>query len=145
MRLHRAVMAALALYALVILGAAAALLAAAGRPGRFPDLLLPLAATLLVAAASAVLIAGRAANGLGRPLRDLAAAAWSGVEGRLRPAREPSAGASFEEIREAIVAYNALVRDATHTIAALECRKFTLESVLAHMSDGLLVILTPAK
>lgn len=139
MRLHRAVMAALALYALFVLLAAATLFAAAGWPGRFPDLLLPLSATLLVAAASAALIAGRAADRLGRPLRDLAAAAWAGLEGRLRPAREPSHGTA-EEVREAIAAYNAMVLEATHTIAALEFRKSTLESVLAHMSDGLLVL-----
>ena len=140
MRLHRAVMAALAVYATLVVITAAALFAAAGWPRRFPELLFPLAGTVLVAVAAAAVIAGRFAGALSRPLRDLAAAAWSGVEGRLGPAHEPPAEASFDEVREAVEAFNAMVLETTHTIAALEFRKSTLESVLAHMSDGLLVL-----
>ena len=140
MRLYRAVTAALAVYATLVVLTGAALFSAAGWPRRFPDLLLPLGVTVLAAAAVAVFIARRFAASLGRPLRDLAAAAWSGVEGRLRPAHEPPPEASFDEVREAVAAFNAMALEATRTIAELEFRKSTLESVLAHMSDGLLVL-----
>ena len=140
MRLHRAVMTALALYAALVVLTAAALLALAGWPRRFPDLALPLAGTLFVAVAAAVIVAGRFAAAMGTPLRELAAAAWSGVEGRLRPVHEPSREVWFDEVREAVTAFNAMALEASHTIAALEFRKSTLESVLAHMSDALLVL-----
>ena len=140
MRLHRAVMAALTFYAALVVLAAAALFALAGSPRRFPDILIPLSGTVLVAAAAAAIIAARFTDALSRPLRDLAAAAWSGMEGRLRPAHEPPREAPFDEVREAVAAFNAMALEAAHTIAALEFRKSTLESVLAHMSDGLLVL-----
>lgn len=140
MRFHRAMMAALAVYTALIVAAGAAFLAAAGWPRRFPEVAPPLLAAALVAAAAAAILARRLADATIRPLHDLAAAAWSGVEGRLRPAHEPPREASFDEVREAVGAYNALVLEASHTIAALEFRKSTLESVLAHMSDALLVL-----
>ncbi|HEV2439834.1 MAG TPA: hypothetical protein VGX97_07210, partial [bacterium] len=130
MRLHRAVIAALACYAaLVVTGAA--LVAVTGWPRRFPDLALPLAGILLVAAGAAAIIAGRFASAMSRPLRELAAAAWSGVEGRLRPVHEPSREVWLDEVREAVAAFNAMALETSHTIAALEFRKSTLESVLA--------------
>ncbi|HLY23184.1 MAG TPA: ATP-binding protein [bacterium] len=140
MRLHRAVMAALVLYAALVALSAAVLFAAAGWPRHFPDVLTPLLGTALVAAAAATLVAARFAAALSRPLRDLAAAAWSGIEGRLRPAHEPPRGTSFYEVHEAVAAFNAMVLETSHIIAALEFRKSTLESVLAHMSDALLVL-----
>jgi two-component system, OmpR family, phosphate regulon sensor histidine kinase PhoR len=140
MRLHRAVMAALMFYAALVALSAAALFAAAGWPRHFPDVLTPLLGTALVAAAAAAFVAARFAAALTGPLRDLAAAAWSGLEGRMRPAHEPPRDTSFDEVREAVAAFNAMALEATHTIAALEFRKSTLESVLAHMSDGLLVL-----
>jgi two-component system phosphate regulon sensor histidine kinase PhoR len=133
-------MAASAFYAALIVVAGAGLFAAAGWPRRLSDLLPPLLAALLVALAAAVIIAGRFSAAIGRPLRELAAAAWSGVEGRLRPAHEPPREATVDEVREAIAAFNAMALEASHTIAALEFRKSTLESVLAHMSDALLVL-----
>jgi two-component system, OmpR family, phosphate regulon sensor histidine kinase PhoR len=139
-KLPRALTAAMALYALVAAVAAGALFAAAGWPRRFPEILLPLVGTLLIWAVAAVVIARRAADTIARPLRELAAAAWSGVEGRLRPAGEVSGETSFGEVREAVAAFNAMVLEATHTIAELEFRNSTLESVLAHMSDALLVL-----
>lgn len=140
MRLHRAVVAALAVYAAIVVVIAAALFTLTGWPRSFPDLALPLSGAVVVAAAAAAIIAGRFSAALTRPLRELAAAAWSGVEGRLRPAHESSQDTSFDEVREAVAAFNAMALEASHTIAALEFRKSTLESVLAHMSDGLLVL-----
>jgi len=140
MRLHRAVVTALAAYGALVVVAGAAMFAAAGWPRQFPDLLLPLFGTLAAAMAAAAIAGGRFADALSRPLRELAAAGWSGVEGRLRPAHEPSREATVEELREAVAAFNAMAMEASHTIAALEFRKSTLESVLAHMSDALLVL-----
>ncbi|HEV2359931.1 MAG TPA: ATP-binding protein [bacterium] len=140
MRLYRAVMAALAGYAALLVVAAAALLAATGWPRRVPDVAVPLLGTLFVALVAAAIIAGRFTAALARPLHELAAAAWSGVEGRLRPAREVSGDISFDEVHEAIAAFNAMVLETSHTIAALDLQKSTLESVLAHMSDALLVL-----
>jgi two-component system, OmpR family, phosphate regulon sensor histidine kinase PhoR len=139
MRFHRAARTALVAYAVLTIAAGAALFYAAGWPRRLPDLLPPLLGTLAVALAAAAIVAARFAAGVSSPLRELAAAAWSGVEGRLRPAREPSREASFDEVREAVAAFNAMALETSHTIAALEFRKSTLESVLAHMSDALLV------
>jgi len=140
MRLPRAVMTALGCYGAFVAVTASVLFALTGWPPRFPGLALPILGAALVAAAVAALIARRFSAALGRPLRDLAAAAWSGVEGRLRPAPEPPRGTSFDEVHEAIAAFNAMVLETSHTIAALEFRKSTLESVLAHMSDALLVL-----
>jgi two-component system, OmpR family, phosphate regulon sensor histidine kinase PhoR len=139
-RFSRAMIAAMVLYAAVVALAAAALFAAAGWPRRFPELALPLLGVLLVAAAAPTIIARRLAEATARPLRELAAAAWSGVEGRLRPAHEASREALFDEVREAVEAFNAMTLEASHTIAELEFRNSTLESVLAHMSDALLVL-----
>ena len=139
MRFNRAMTAALALYATLIVVAGAVLLAVTGWSRRFPDAVTPPLGALLVAVIAGVIIARRFTAALGRPLRDLAAAAWYGVEGRPRPAPEPSAETSFEEVREAVGAFNAMALEAAHTIAALDFRKSTLESVLAHMSDALLV------
>src|SRR5579864_7968938 len=80
-------MAAMALYAALVAVAAFALFAAAGWPRHFPELALPLLGTMLVAAAVAAVIARRLADTIARPLREVADAAWSGVEGRLRPTR----------------------------------------------------------
>jgi two-component system, OmpR family, phosphate regulon sensor histidine kinase PhoR len=139
-RLARALMAALVVYAAVVAAAALILFAATGWPRHFPQLALPLFGTLLIAAAAAALIARRLADTTTRPLRELAAAAWSGVEGRLRPANVASRESAFGEMREALDAFNAMALEASHTIAELEFQKSTLESVLAHMSDALLVL-----
>jgi two-component system phosphate regulon sensor histidine kinase PhoR len=138
--LLRVLVAALAVYAVLVAAAAAALFAWTGWPRRFPELALPLLGTVLIAAAAAVAIARRLAGAMVPSLHELAAAAWSGVEGRLRPTHEASREASFEEIREAVSAFNAMALEASYTIAALEFRNSTLESVLAHMSDALLVL-----
>ncbi|HEV2438639.1 MAG TPA: ATP-binding protein, partial [bacterium] len=53
---------------------------------------------------------------------------------------EPSREVWLDEVREAVAAFNAMALETSHTIAALEFRKSTLESVLAHMSDALLVL-----
>ncbi|HLW46855.1 MAG TPA: ATP-binding protein [bacterium] len=140
MTLPRALMAAMALYAALVAVAAFALFAAAGWPRHFPELALPLLGTMLVAAAVAAVIARRLADTIARPLREVADAAWSGVEGRLRPASEASREAPFDEIRETVAAFNAMALEASRTIAQLEFRNSTLESVLAHMSDALLVL-----
>src|SRR5215468_625027 len=105
MRLHRAVMTALSIYAAIVVVTAAALFALAGWPRSFPDLALPLSGIVVVAAVAAAIIGERFAAALTRPLRELAAAAWSGVEGRLRPAHEPSQETSFDEVREAVTAF----------------------------------------
>jgi two-component system phosphate regulon sensor histidine kinase PhoR len=141
-RLHRALLTAAGLYgAVAVLLGAAALLASSGWP---PQPSAGAAAALFVAAlaaaAGAAVLARRLAAALAGPLRDLAVAAWSGVEGRLRPAHQPPRETSFDEVHEAVAAFNAMVLETSHTIAALEFRKSTLESVLAHMSDALLVL-----
>jgi two-component system phosphate regulon sensor histidine kinase PhoR len=132
-------MAATAVYTAVVAAAAAVLFGAAGWPGRLPEIAFPLFGTALVAVAAGAVIARRLAETIGRPLLELAAAAWSGVEGRLRPASEASRD-SLAEMREAIAAFNAMALESSRTIAELEFRNSTLESVLAHMSDALLVL-----
>jgi len=139
-RLLRVLAAALTLYVALVAAAAAALFAGTGWPRRFPELAPPLFGTVLIAAAAAIVIARRLSAAMTQPLHELAAAAWSGVEGRLRPTHEASRGAPFEEMREAVSAFNAMALEASHAIAALEFRNSTLESVLAHMSDALLVL-----
>jgi len=142
MRLHRAVLSTLAAYGAFTVVVFAVLCAVWWRPA--PQALAGLAAalvgTLAAALVAAALIARRATPLLAEPLRDLAAAAWSGVEGRLRPAREGGPGAPFEETREAIAAFNAMMLETSHALAALDLQKSTLEAVLAHMSDALLVL-----
>jgi two-component system phosphate regulon sensor histidine kinase PhoR len=84
----------------------------------------------------AYLLSARAAAELRRSLREIAAAAAAGADGRLRPVHEES----FVEVRETIAAFNAMVAQSGRTIADLDRGKRTLEAVLAHMSDGLLIL-----
>jgi two-component system phosphate regulon sensor histidine kinase PhoR len=135
-RLQRAVTLALVIEAAFTIGALVLLLALSGWERQLPDLLFPIIGAAALGLIAALVVGGRFATALRRPLRDLAAAAWSGVEGRFRPARE----GSFGEIREAIAAFNAMAVQTGNTVAALELEKTTLESVLAHMSDALIVL-----
>ncbi len=136
MRLHRAVTLALAIETAITVAAAVAMLGFWGWPSRFPALAPPLLGALGVGLACALILGGRLATALRRPLRDIAAAAWSGVEGRFRPARE----GPFDEVRETSTAFNAMAVQTGRTIAALDLQKRTLESVLAHMSDAVLIL-----
>jgi two-component system phosphate regulon sensor histidine kinase PhoR len=86
----------------------------------------------------ALVLGGRLATAVRRPLRKIAAAAWPGAEGRLRGV--PVAEASFAEGRETIAAFNVMAAQLDRTIDGLTREKNTLESVLAHMSDALLVL-----
>jgi len=94
------------------------------------------AGTIAIAGAFAYVLSARAASGLRRPLREIAAAAAAGADGRLRPVREES----FVEVREMIAAFNAMVAQSGRTIGDLDRGKGTLEAVMAHMSDGLLIL-----
>jgi len=134
MPLHRGVTVALIVEAALTTGTAVAFLALAGWPSQVPAL--ALLGIVGVGLAGALILGGRLSTALRRPLREITAAAWSGVEGRLRPAGE----GSFDEVRETIVAFNAMVAQAGRTIAALDLQKSTLESVLTHMSDALLIL-----
>jgi two-component system phosphate regulon sensor histidine kinase PhoR len=142
MRLHRAVLTTLAAYALFTLAAVVVCFAAWGPPARsgLDRAWAPLAAAAAVALLAAAVLARRATPFLVRPLQDLAAAAWSGVEGRLRTARDAGSDTSFAEVREAVTAFNAMVLETTHALASLDVQKSTLEAVLTHMSDALIVL-----
>ncbi len=136
MRLHRAVTLALAIEAALTAAAAVLCLALTGWPSRFPGLVVPLLGALTAGLAGALVLGGRLDAAIRRPLREITAAAWSGVEGRLRPA----GGASFDDLRKTVDAFNAMVAQAGRTIAALDLQKSTLESVLTHMTDALLIL-----
>jgi len=135
MRLGRAVTLALVLEVALTAGAALGFLALAGWPSRFPGLLGPLAGTMAVAITAALLLGAQLRAAVARPFREIAAAAEAGAKGRLSPAAE----GMLDEARDATTAFNAMVMDVAHRIAALDLEKSTLESVLAHMSDGVLI------
>ncbi len=136
MRLGRAVTLALAGEAAIITAAAAALFWLAGWPRQFPGLALPLLGVLAAALAGMFYVGRRLTGALRRPLLDIASAARSGARGRFHSVPE----GSFEEIREAIAAFNTMAGHADRSIALLELQKSTLESVLVHTSDALLVL-----
>jgi len=127
---------ALVLEAGVTLAAAAAAVVLAGWPPHTPPVVEPLVGVAAVALAAAWLLGGRVAASLRRPLREITEAARAGADGRLRPVH----GESFAEVRETIAEFNAMVAQADRTITDLDRGKSTLEAVLAHMSDGLLIL-----
>jgi two-component system, OmpR family, phosphate regulon sensor histidine kinase PhoR len=134
MRVRRAVTLTVVAAVAFTVAVTVALLAAAGWPSR--PVGLPVLSGLAAGFLAALILGGRLADTLERSLRQIAAAARSGAEGHLRPARE----GSLAEAREAAAAFNAMVTRVTRTIADLGTEKSTLESVLAHMSDGLLIV-----
>jgi two-component system phosphate regulon sensor histidine kinase PhoR len=134
MRLRRAVTLTLVAAVALTVAVTATLLATAGWPSR--PLALPILSGLVAGSLAALVLGGRLAYSLERSLREIAAAARSGAEGLLRPAGE----GSLAEARESAAAFNAMVARVTRTIADLGTEKSTLESVLAHMSDGLLIV-----
>lgn len=127
---------ALALEAGVTLAAAVAAVVLVGWPAHTPPAVEPLFGAAIVALAAAWLLGGRVAASLRRPLREITEAARAGADGRLRPVQ----GESFAEVRETIAEFNAMVAQADRTITDLDRGKSTLEAVLAHMSDGLLIL-----
>ncbi len=141
MRLHRVMALALAIEATITAAAVGVLLGLSGWPRQFPALAFPLGGALAVGLLGALILGGRLTTALRRPLRDIGAAAWSGAGGLFRPAREGSFhSGSFDEVRETVAAFNAMAAQAAGTIAALDLQKGTLESVLAHMNEALLVL-----
>ena len=87
-------------------------------------------------AAGALLLARRLAADIQRPLLELRSAAEAGVAGDLRPAR----AIAFEESSSAITAFNTMVDHLAIQVAELQLDKNTLESVLTHMNDALLIL-----
>ena len=136
MRLWRGMTLALVLEAGVTLAAVVAAVVLAGWPAHTPPAVEPLFGVAVVALAAAWLLGGRVAASLRRPLREITEAARAGADGRLRPVQ----GESFAEVRETIAEFNAMVAQADRTITDLDRGKSTLEAVLAHMSDGLLIL-----
>src|SRR5579883_1707137 len=138
MRLRRGLTLALALQAAATLLAAGAALAIAGGWG---DAALRATGAAAVAALGLAWgLGGRVASALTEPLRELSDAARDGADGRMRAVRCES----FAEVRETIAEFNAMVARADRTITDLDRGKSTLEAVLAHMSDGLLILVNPA-
>lgn len=137
MPLRRALTLALVIEAALAAAAAAALVLAGPRPASSGPLL-ALGGGLAAGLIGALALGGRLATAVRRPLRKIAAAAWPGAEGRLRPV--PLAEAWFAEGRETIAAFNVMAAQLDRTIDGLTRDKNTLESVLAHMSDALLVL-----
>ncbi|SRR5579884_304915 len=138
MPLRRALTLALLIEAALAAAAAAAALALMGPPAPPAGPVLALAGGLAGGLVGALALGGRLATAVRRPLRKIAAAAWPGAEGRLRPV--PLAEASFAEGRETIAAFNVMAAHLDRTIDTLAQGKNTLESVLAHMSDALLIL-----
>lgn len=139
----------LGLEAAITVGVFVTFLALARWPPGFPDLLLPLAAAAGVGAAGALFLGSRMAASIRRPLLAITAAARSAVsEGQRTPAdgtwsaeqARAEAGATFAESAAAVRAFNELVGEAAHHLAALRTEKSTLVSVLTHMSDALLIL-----
>jgi len=135
-RLQRGLALTLALEAGITVGVGILLFAVAGWPVRAPALAWVLLGTAAAALLSAWLLGARLAGALRRPLAEMAVAARAGADGRLQPVRADS----FLEIRETIAAFDAMVAQADRTITDLDRGKSTLEAVLAHMSDGLLIL-----
>jgi len=135
-RLQRGLALTLALEAGITAGAGILLLVVAGWPARAPALAWALLGTASAALLSAWLLGARLAAALRRPLVEMAAAARAGADGRLLPVGADS----FLEVHETVAAFNAMVAQADRTITDLDRGKSTLEAVLAHMSDGLLVL-----
>src|SRR5579883_2104087 len=133
MRLRRGLTLALALQAAATLLAAGAALAIAGGWG---DAALRATGAAVAALGLAWGLGGRVASALTEPLRELSDAARDGADGRMRAVRCES----FAEVRETIAEFNAMVARADRTITDLDRGKSTLEAVLAHMSDGLLIL-----
>lgn len=138
MPLRRALTLALVIEAALAAAAAAAALVLAGPRPASSGPLLALGGGLAAGLIGALALGGRLATAVRRPLRKIAAAAWPGAEGRLRPV--PLAEAWFAEGRETIAAFNVMAAQLDRTIDGLTRDKNTLESVLAHMSDALLVL-----
>jgi two-component system phosphate regulon sensor histidine kinase PhoR len=134
MRLRRGLTLALTLQAAATLLAAGAALAIAGGWG--DAALRATGAAVVVALGLAWILGGRVASALTEPLRELTDAARDGADGRMRAV----GGESFAEVRETIAEFNAMVARADRTITDLDRGKSTLEAVLAHMSDGLLIL-----
>jgi two-component system phosphate regulon sensor histidine kinase PhoR len=139
----------LALEAVLTLGALATFLALAGWPGRSVDVALPLAGAAAVGAASALFLGSRVAAVLRRPLSAMTAAARSAAPGERPPAADGSlavdhvraaSGDTFVEAATAIKAFNELMGEVAHHLGALRAERSTLESVLTHMSDALLIL-----
>jgi two-component system phosphate regulon sensor histidine kinase PhoR len=138
MPLHRALTLALFIEGTAAAVAAAVALAVARPPAPSSGPLLALLAGVGAGLVVALVLGGRLATAVRRPLRRIVAAAWFGAGGRLRLV--PTGEASFAEGRDAVAAFNALVAELNKNIDRLDQGKRTLESVLAHMSDALLLL-----
>ncbi len=139
----------LALEAALTLGALVTFLALAGWPARPVGVALPLAGAAAVGAAGALFLGSRAASVLRRPLSAMTAAARAAASGERPPAADGSLAVehvraasddTFAEAASAIKAFNDLMGEVARHLSALRTERSTLESVLTHMSDALLIL-----
>ena len=139
----------LALEAALILGAFATFLVLAGWPARPVGLALPLAGAAAVGAAGALFLGSRGASVRRRPLSAMTAAARSAASEERPPAGGGSLAVervraasddTFAEAAAAIKAFNDLMGEVARHLGALRAERSTLESVLTHMSDALLIL-----
>lgn len=139
----------LALEAALILGTFATFLVLAGWPARPVGLALPLAGAAAVGAAGALFLGSRVASVLRRPLSAMTAAARSAASEERPPAGGGSLAVervraasddTFAEAAAAIKAFNDLMGEVARHLGALRTERSTLESVLTHMSDALLIL-----
>src|SRR6516164_1212316 len=136
MRLRTLLALALVTQAVVTAGSTLVCLALAGWPDRGPARLVSLAAAAAVSVAAAFILAHALAAVVRRPLSEVRTASLSAVAGDLRGA----ADGSYAEAATMARAFNAMIEQVGRGLAALRLDKSTLESVLNHMSDALLIL-----
>jgi two-component system, OmpR family, phosphate regulon sensor histidine kinase PhoR len=136
MRLRALLLAALLINGAITLAAAVVGLLWSGAPAHPLRLLFGCALGAAGGAAGALLLSRRLAAAIQRPLLELRSAAEAAVAGDLRPAR----AMAFEESSAAIAAFNTMVDHLAIQVAELQLDKNSLESVLTHMSDALLIL-----
>jgi two-component system, OmpR family, phosphate regulon sensor histidine kinase PhoR len=149
MRLRTRLVLVLGLEAAVALGAFVAFLALAGWPPRAPHLVWTLAGAVGIGAAGSLFLGARLGAVIRRPFLEIAAVARSAAADEPRTTLDGTLAVeqvrarpddAFIESAEAIKAFNEMLEQVARHLAALRTEKSTLESVLTHMSDALLIL-----